>query len=190
MNDWQKDGCPLLKEKFYQNHVCCLPQTVKKQQTFERSYSAQIRIKWTLCPQGKHYVWQKTNTAHHPEHTDPTVEHGGGRTMLWGYCSSTSTVKLKKAYGNIELNTEQPWKKTQIKTQSCVGTAQSKSRLRIWSENCCLQSITSNPDLAAAFSFMSPSHVRGSLRNFTHGFAITFIGVAEPMCSRCCSLFS
>ena len=25
----------------------------------------------------KHYVWQKTNTAHHPEHTIPTVKHGG-----------------------------------------------------------------------------------------------------------------
>ena len=30
----------------------------------------------------KHYVWQTTNTAHHPDHTIPTVKHGGGSIML------------------------------------------------------------------------------------------------------------
>ena len=29
----------------------------------------------------KRYVWRKTNTAHHPEHTTPTVKHGGGSIM-------------------------------------------------------------------------------------------------------------
>ena len=29
------------------------------------------------------YVWQKTDTAHHPEHTIPTVKHGGGSIMLF-----------------------------------------------------------------------------------------------------------
>lgn len=31
----------------------------------------------------KHYVWQKLNTANSPEHTIPTVEHGGGSSILW-----------------------------------------------------------------------------------------------------------
>ncbi len=39
-------------------------------------------------------VWQKPNTAHHPEHTIPTVKHGGGSIMLWGCFSSAATGKL------------------------------------------------------------------------------------------------
>ena len=30
----------------------------------------------------KRYVWRKTNTAHHLEHTIPTIKHGGGSIML------------------------------------------------------------------------------------------------------------
>lgn len=38
----------------------------------------------------------KTNTANHPENTIPTVKHGGGNIMLWGYSSSAGTGKLVK----------------------------------------------------------------------------------------------
>ena len=44
----------------------------------------------------KHYVWQKTNTAHHPEHT---MKHGSGSIMLWGCFSSAGTGKPDRVDG-------------------------------------------------------------------------------------------
>ena len=50
----------------------------------------------------KRYVWRKTNTAHHPEHTIPTVKHGGGNIMLWGCFSSAGTGKLVRVDGKMD----------------------------------------------------------------------------------------
>lgn len=50
----------------------------------------------------KRYVWRKTNTAHHPEHTIPTVKHGGGNIMLWGCFSSAGTGKLVRVDGRMD----------------------------------------------------------------------------------------
>ena len=50
----------------------------------------------------KSYVWRKTNTAHHPEHTIPTVKHGGSNIMLWGCFSSTGTGKLVRVDGKMD----------------------------------------------------------------------------------------
>ena len=49
----------------------------------------------------KCYVWQKTNNAHHPEHTIPTVKDGGGSIMLWGCFSSAGTGKLVRVDGKM-----------------------------------------------------------------------------------------
>ncbi|MCJ8749663.1 hypothetical protein PDJAM_G00178900 [Pangasius djambal] len=45
---------------------------------------------------------QKPNTAHHPEHTVPTVKHGGGSIVLWGCLSSAGTGKLVRVDGKMD----------------------------------------------------------------------------------------
>ena len=58
----------------------------------------------------KHHVWQKTNTSHDPEHTLPTVKHGGGSIMLWGCFSSAVTGKLVRVDGKMDW--AKSWKET------------------------------------------------------------------------------
>ncbi|MCJ8737809.1 hypothetical protein PDJAM_G00028230 [Pangasius djambal] len=50
----------------------------------------------------KRYVWWKPNTAHHPEHTIPTMKHVGGSIMLWGCFSSAGTGKLVRVDGKMD----------------------------------------------------------------------------------------
>uniref|UniRef100_A0A669ESK4 Transposase Tc1-like domain-containing protein n=1 Tax=Oreochromis niloticus TaxID=8128 RepID=A0A669ESK4_ORENI len=50
----------------------------------------------------KRYVWRKTTTAHHSEHTIPTVKYGGGSIMLWGCFSSAGTGKLVRVDGKMD----------------------------------------------------------------------------------------
>uniref|UniRef100_A0A8K9UU74 Tc1-like transposase DDE domain-containing protein n=1 Tax=Oncorhynchus mykiss TaxID=8022 RepID=A0A8K9UU74_ONCMY len=50
----------------------------------------------------KHYVWRKSNTAHHTEHTIPTVKHGGGSIMVWAFFSSAGTGKMVKIDGKMD----------------------------------------------------------------------------------------
>uniref|UniRef100_A0AAX7TUF7 Uncharacterized protein n=1 Tax=Astatotilapia calliptera TaxID=8154 RepID=A0AAX7TUF7_ASTCA len=50
----------------------------------------------------KHYVWRKTNTTHHSEHTIPTVKYGGGSISLWGCFSSAGTGKLVRVDGKMD----------------------------------------------------------------------------------------
>ena len=50
----------------------------------------------------KRYVWQKTNSVHDPEHTIPTLKHGGGSIMLWGWFFSAGTGKLVRVDGKMD----------------------------------------------------------------------------------------
>ena len=50
----------------------------------------------------KRYMWRKPNTAHHPVNAIPTVKHGGGSIMFWGYFSSAGTDKLVRIEGTID----------------------------------------------------------------------------------------
>ncbi|KAL7826753.1 hypothetical protein AOLI_G00319620 [Acnodon oligacanthus] len=49
----------------------------------------------------KCYVWRRINTAHHSEHTIPTVKCGGS-IMLWGCFSSAGTGKLVRVDGKMD----------------------------------------------------------------------------------------
>ena len=51
----------------------------------------------------KRYVWRKSNTAHHPEHTIPTVKHGGGSIMLLECFSSAGTGKIIRGGGKMDV---------------------------------------------------------------------------------------
>lgn len=50
----------------------------------------------------KRCLWRKPNTAHHHEHTVPTVKHGGGSIMLWGSFSLAGTGKLVRVDGKMD----------------------------------------------------------------------------------------
>jgi hypothetical protein len=74
----------LCLNKKISNHIWCLPKGMwETPQTYGRRWSGQMRLKLTFFGhQGKHYVWRKSNTSHHPENTTPTMKHGGGSIKL------------------------------------------------------------------------------------------------------------
>ncbi|KAK3513803.1 hypothetical protein QTP70_028878 [Hemibagrus guttatus] len=51
---------------------------------------------------GKRYVWEKPGTAHHLANAIPTVNHGGGSIMLWGYFLSGRNWKTSQDRGKDE----------------------------------------------------------------------------------------
>ena len=47
-------------------------------------------------------VWRKRNAGYNPKNTIPTVKHGGGNLMLWGYFSAKGTWWLHRFLGEDE----------------------------------------------------------------------------------------
>ena len=50
----------------------------------------------------KRYVWHKPNTVHHPVNATPTIKHGGGSIMLWGYFSAAGNGRLVRVESSID----------------------------------------------------------------------------------------
>ena len=46
-------------------------------------------------------VWRKRNAEYNPKNTIPTVEHGGGNLMLWGFFSAKGTGWLHRIEGRM-----------------------------------------------------------------------------------------
>uniref|UniRef100_A0A8K9WP00 Tc1-like transposase DDE domain-containing protein n=1 Tax=Oncorhynchus mykiss TaxID=8022 RepID=A0A8K9WP00_ONCMY len=58
----------------------------------------------------KRYVWRKSNTAHHPEHTIPTVKHGGGSIVVGPAFLQQGQGRCLKLMGRwMEPNTGPFW---------------------------------------------------------------------------------
>lgn len=73
---------------------------------YGRRWSGQMRLTLTLTSlfghKGKCYLWQQPNTSHHPKSTVPTVKHGGGSIMLWGYFAAAGPGKLVRIEGKMD----------------------------------------------------------------------------------------
>ncbi len=66
-----------------------------------------------------HYIWLKTNTAFHKKNVIPTVKHGGGRVMVWGYFAALGPGWLAIIDGTMNSALYQKILKENVRPSVC-----------------------------------------------------------------------
>ena len=93
---------PLLKkahvqahQKFAKEHLDDLEEAWEKAMWSDETKIELFGINSTC------HVWRKRNAEYNPKNTIPTVKHGGGNLMLWGYFSAKGTGQLHCIEGRM-----------------------------------------------------------------------------------------
>ncbi|GFS91970.1 transposable element Tc1 transposase [Trichonephila clavipes] len=75
-------------------------------------------------------VWRKPNTSHHPKHTIPTVNHGGGSVMVLG-CMAASKSSDLNVIENLWSHLERAVQKHQITSKEQLKSVLQEELLNI-----------------------------------------------------------
>ncbi len=66
-------------------------------------------------------VWRRRKAAYDPKNTIPTINHGGGNAMLWGYFSAKGTGQLHRIKGTMDRQGQGIEASQGIKNGSSMG---------------------------------------------------------------------